>query len=729
VHERHLQALESVAALFVTFIFICNADGTLRRQRVQDFCGGFLKVAVLTDAGDDLACMLVGGNYDSQSASTEPITLNLSASHSFIRLFQRKLLFPATFLIALLASLPATAATRNTPISLQPDDVLPTGNQWISLPDISAADGSLHTFNVLSMRHRGLLQVSGDHGGPVLQPYFTADGKPLAFHNPSWELIAYWIPTVHFTVDGLDATLTWCAPPESRAAFLRMTLANRRSAPVEIRLGLKATFGSIERVTYVPVELRGERTVGSAPWVDPAEVFSYTTTDTDFAWTLLHPGSKAIINTPPTTATPSVDASQTKTLAPGESVESIFVLAAGIEEFSAAHNARALREQIDRNGAEAMIDQTAAWLSKRTRTTGQPDLDLLMNRNFLFTELYAWGRTIDTEQLVGVTSRSPRYYVSAAYWDRDAMLWSFPGLLDIDPPMARDALEYALTTQLRNTGTHSRFIDGVVLEDGFQLDEAAAPILALAAYIKRTNDTSLLSEHQPALTLLRDRLLGRLDSTTGLYSSLQDSQDEFQKLPFLTYDNALTWRAFTDLADIYKRLNNLNESQEMTKRAAALHEAILAHCVSAPTANSGDPIFASATDGKNYVFTDIPPGSLFKLPILGFIPESDPTFVRTWKWLHSSNYPYSYANQPYGLPGSYRVPFTTSWSIADSLLLNAGRDKALKILRASSWDGGIITEGVAPATARMDQAGRAFATAAGYVAHAICQMSCTDNAK
>jgi hypothetical protein len=37
-----------------------------------------------------------------------------------------------------------------------------------------------------------------------------------------------------------------------------------------------------------------------------------------------------------------------------------------------------------------------------------------MNRNFLFTALYAWGRTIDTEQLVGVASLSPRYYVSAS---------------------------------------------------------------------------------------------------------------------------------------------------------------------------------------------------------------------------------------------------------------------------------------------------------------------------
>ena len=673
--------------------------------------------------------MLVGGKGSRHFVSGERNILKSASSQLSVKWFGNKLTVAAILLLIFGGAVAASAAARRTPISLRPDDVLPTGNQWISLPDIRATDGALNTFNVLSMHHRGLLQVSGEHGGPVLQPYFAANGKPLDFRNPSWELITYWIPSAHLAIDGLDATLTWCAPPDSRAAFLRMTLTNRRTAPVEVTLGLRANFGSIDRVTYVPVELRGERTVGAAPWVDPAEVFSYITTDTDFAWTLLHPGSKANINMPPTTPTPAVDASQTKTLAPGESVESIFVLAAGIEEFSAAHNARALREQIDRNGAEAIVEQTAAWLSARTRTTGQADLDLLMNRNFLFTELYAWGRTIDTEQLVGITSRSPRYYVFAAYWDRDAMLWSFPALLDIDPPMARDALEYALTTQLRNTGTHSRFIDGVVLEDGFQLDEATAPLLALAAYVKRTNDTAFLTEHQSALTLLRDRLLGRFDPATGLYSSLQDSQDEFQKLPFITYDNALVWRGFTDLADLYARTNNPAASQEMTKRAAALHDSILAHCISPAAPNAGGPIFASATDGKSYVFTEIPPGSLFKLPTLGLVPESDPTFVRTWQWLHSKNYQYSYADQPYGLPGSYRVPFTTSWSIADNLLLSAGRDQALKIFRASNWDGGIITEGVDPATARMDQAGRAFATAAGYVAHAICQMSCTDNSK
>ncbi|MGB7549356.1 MAG: hypothetical protein WBM14_16585 [Terracidiphilus sp.] len=370
--------------------------------------------------------------------------------------FSLRVLILACLICLCLPALPACAASRRLPVSLEHGDVLPTGNEWIALPDIRAVDGALTSFNVISMIHRGLLQVNGAQGAPVLQPYFIVGGKPLAFRNPSWELIEYWIPTAYLLVDGMEATLTYCAPPGSRAAFLRMTLTNRRAQPVSATLGLNASFGSLDRVTYVPVELRGERTVGAAAWVDSAETFSYITNDAEFAWSLLHPGSTAEVSAPPITGAPAVNASRTATLAPGETVESLFVLGAGIEEFSASHNARALQEMLERHGAEALIDQAAEWCRSRTRTTGQPDLDLLMNRNYLFTELYAWGKTIDTEQLVGVTSRSPRYYVSAAYWDRDAMLWSFPALLDIDPPMAAQALQYALTTQLRNTGTHSR---------------------------------------------------------------------------------------------------------------------------------------------------------------------------------------------------------------------------------------------------------------------------------
>lgn len=162
----------------------------------------------------------------------------------------------------------------------------------------------------------------------------------------------------------------------------------------------------------------------------------------------------------------------------------------------------------------------------------------------------------------------------------------------------------------------------------------------------------------------------------------------------------------------------------MRERASALHTAVLAHCVWSGAPGADGPIFASATDGAKGIFTEIPPGSMMKLATLGFVPESDPVFARTYRWLHSPNYKYSWSDKTFGLPGSYRLPFTTSWSVADHLHLSAGHDLALRILRASRWDGGIVTEGVDPGSARIDPAGRAFAIAAGYVAHAICESMC-----
>ncbi len=617
----------------------------------------------------------------------------------------------------------AAEAPRRMPLTLTQDDVIPTGNEWIALPTVRASDAALVNFNVLSMRDRGLLQVSGYGDSPALRPYVHVDGKAVPIRDLSWELIEYWVPTAKLRAGDIEFTFTYCAPPGSRGAFLRIAAANRGKAQASIVLGAKASWGALNRVTYLPVALHGERTIVPAPWVADGETFAFVTDDTKFAWAFVHPGSQTTWNGLPAEHAPISDAHKEVMLAPGASAEANFVLAAGVEEFSAAHNAKALVELLERNGADVLIDETAAWCRKRTRTTGQTDLDLLMNRNFLFTALYAWGKTIDTEQLVGVTSRSPRYYVSAAYWDRDAMLWSFPGLLDIDNDMARDALEYALTIQLRNTGIHSRFIDGIVLEDGFQLDEAVAPIIALGAYVNKTNDTDFLNAHRKDLVLLRDRIFSRFDPSTGLYSTLQDSQDEYQKPPFNSYSNVLTWRALQDMADLFQRLRDSESARDLTERAAALKKAILQITAATPPGSTGT-IFANATDGKNHLFADVPPGSLMKLPALGFIAENDPLFVRTYEWLHSKNYKYSYSDQPYGLPGSYRLPFTTSWEVADHLMLTRGREQALKILRKSGWDGGIVTEGVDPATGVMDQAGRAFATAAGYVAHAICEASC-----
>jgi len=618
----------------------------------------------------------------------------------------------------------SSAAGNIVNLALGGEDVIPTGNDWIALPSIRASDAALQNFNVVSMRYRGLLEMAGVGGRPLMAPFIEIAGvrRPLA--HLQWSLRDYWIPTGTMEADGVRVRLTYVAPPDSRAAIVRFQVTNLRTAPLRVAPGMEVDWGRTNRVTYSPELLSGSRTMSPTPVDTDMEIFKYNTDDTQMAWGFAYVGSQGVLHTG--TDNPGLTARHEAGLAPGQTLDLHFVIGVGLDEYSAAYAMRVLNKKIDRYGLDGLIDQAAADAHRRTRTTGDPELDRIMNRNLLFTTYYAWGRAIDTEQFVGMTSRSNRYYVSAAYWDRDAMLWSFPALLDSDPSRAAEALDYALGTHARNIGIHSRFIDGVVLEDGFELDELAAPIVALASYIDKTHDLAMLDRHRAVVATLLERLRGQRDPATGLFATFQDAQDEYLRKPFSIYDNVVVWRALRDLAGIAAREHKVDESASLMSEAANLKSAIFRYGVRDGAEGAGGPIFAATVDAHNADFVDIPPGSLMKLPALGFISEGDPIFRRTYAWLHSSHYQYSYADQPYGLPGSYRLPFTTSWEVADHLRLKAGRAKALMILKHSPWDGGIITEGVKADTGIPDTQGLAFATAAGYVAHTICEQYCTD---
>jgi len=624
-------------------------------------------------------------------------------------------------IVVLLAAAIASAATaasepRETPLALAPSDVIPAGNDWIALPSIRAGDAALMDFNVISMRYRGLIEFAGAAGQPVMTPFLGVGGVRRPLSNLSWSMRDYWLPTGTMEAEGVRTRITYVAPPDSRAAIIRFQVTNLGSAPVTVAPGMDVNWARTNRVTYSPEPLTGARTMSPTPIDSDMEIFNYKTDDTQFAWGFAYVGSQGVLHAG---SDPGVTAQHPATLAPGQTLDVHYLIGVGLEEYSAAYAMRVLNKRIDRYGLDGVIDQAATEARSHTRTTGRADLDRVMNRNLLFTTYFAWGRAIDTEQFVGMTSRSNRYYVSAAYWDRDALLWSFPALLDTDPARAREVLGYAFGIQARNTGIHSRFIDGVVLEDGFELDELVAPLVALKSYVDATGDRTVVDRYASEIEAIEQRLFALKDAATGLYETFQDAEDEYVQKPFSVYDNVLTWRALNDLAA-------LKGSADLRSRAAALKAAIMKYGVRTGAEGAGGPIFAATVSATTADFMDVPPGSLMKLPYLGFISEDDPLFVRTYDWMHSAHYTYSYADKPYGLPGSYRVPFTTSWSVADHLRLKAGRAKALKVVSESGWDGGIVTEGIDPETGSAEHDGRAFATAAGYVAHVICEQYCID---
>lgn len=611
---------------------------------------------------------------------------------------------------------------NQVPLHLGPNAVIPTGNEWFSLPAIRAADGAILNFNVLSKRDRGLLAVMGrTPETPLLAPFASVNGTRVPLRGLAWELDGWWVPTGRLKARDVEFALTYCAPPGERGAFVRILVRNRGARAAKVAVGFDVDWHHLTRVIYAPSNLDGRKLAADAPWVEGATAFSFRTHDTYFTWALLSPGAKR--RAAKSAGAGGLRGRHETTLAvpAGGTAEALFFLGVGVEEFSGSHNAKLLHQLVLRHSSDGVLASVAAWHEARAGSTGRADLDLLLNRNLMFNRHYAWGKTLDTEELVGVTARSHRYYVSAAWWDRDSLLWSFPALLHTDPAFAKEALTHALTTQLANVGEHSRFIDGTILEGGFQLDEGVAPPIALASYVEHTGDVAFLRAHAVTVDRLRQVLLSRFDPATGMFHSLQDSQDEYTPEPFGTYMNGLTWVALKSLAALYRRLSRPGDAADALRRAAAMRAAVLRRCAATPPGGKA-PILARATDGRKPRFDDVPPGSLVRLASLGFIDEDDPLFKRTYDWLHSPAYKYANHGKRFGLPGSFRVPMTCCWAVADHLRLKRAKAEALRILLGATWDDGIISEGVDPGTGRMQAGGGAFATAAGYVATAILEV-------
>ena len=381
----------------------------------------------------------------------------------------------------------------------------------------------------------------------------------------------------------------------------------------------------------------------------------------------------------------------------------------GFEEVAAATSAK---EQL-RRGWDWLYRKTADWLDKRTMQLPTPELTEVYNVNQFFCLFYATGRTFDTEELICATSRSTRYYVSAAYWDRDSLLWAFPTILRADAALAKEVLTYVFTRQRQNIGVHSRFIDGTMLEPGFELDELVAPVLALQAYLSETRDEAFLQERfvQDGLSLILARLREARHPDTALYETfLQPTDDEIVH-PYLTYDNVLVWRALQLLADWRPA-----QRGSLLAEADAVRAAIFTHCVKKDA--DGQPYFAWSVDlaGHHDVY-DEPPGSLQLLPYYGFCERTDVIWQNTVRMIRSADYKFSFAGKPIAEIGCPHAPWPWVLSLCNSLLCGHA-EQALRELTIMPMDNGIACESVDADTGECTT-GSAFATCAGFLCHAL----------
>lgn len=605
---------------------------------------------------------------------------------------------------------------------------IPTANDAVALPTLRESDGAVQNLNVVHLGLNGLVAFDGG-ASPFLRPGVTVEGRPFKLDGRlSWIREADWVPRFSVGDEELEVEGCWFCPPHVRGAVLSLKLVNHSFRKMRVEASLEACWGRTLHSINETKELDGGRFVVPASW-DGCPVFELRTPEPRLACALYsgEAGSHLRIladrQEPPPGTRQGIPCREAvirlgvpKDLAPNESTRLFFFVGVALDEVGAVTEGR----EMARQGGAALKEATLRWLESRRRELtgpGEGRLARLMNLNAFFNRFFATGRAIDTEEPVALTSRSPRYYVSGAYWDRDTFLWSFPSILALDPAWARELLLALFARQGRNFGTHSRYLNGAVLEPGFELDELCAPVVALRAYGRATGDSTVLEDSavRRALEEFPKKLQEQRHPEVELYRTWLLPSDDPWPQRYVTYDNVMVWRALTDLSEWRALSGDREGADEASARAQAVQRAVREHCtVEGPDGS----LFAWSVDLEgNHLLYDEPPGSLLLLPYYGFCGMDDPVWRRTKAWIHSPRYRYSFEGKPFGEVGCGHAEHPWVLAAVNSLL--AGETgRAVDFLSRAAMDNGIACESVDENTGQA-ATGNAFATCAGFLAHGL----------
>lgn len=608
---------------------------------------------------------------------------------------------------------------------------LSTGNEFISIPDIHTSDAGIRNIGFLHRNFRACIELHGGDNLPLLKPVVEVDGEDLFSRDISYDYISYWIPRFTASASKVTATSTIFAPLDRRGFVCVMNIGNTSDSDIKLRAGWRGCWQSSFHTANLSKQMAGTKHANMSSWragvpivefrghtplfamalvsqdIMPARIWSENTQSeiTEWAGESISVQSGSPI---------CYELADDYVIKPGEQKVLALYVGIGLEEVSAVASAQELHIQ----SWERCFSSLKTWLDNHTLRCDDEHLQWVMNLNSFYNYFYSQAITLDTEELVITSARSSKNDACASYRDRDAMRWSLPAVLQISWSQARNMLIYAFTTELRNVGVHSRYIDGIVLEPGLQLDQLCAPIRALFIYVDLTGDLSVLFDRrvQAGINAIQQVLAAQRHPETALFETLLLPSGEPSKYPYVCYSNVLVWRILLDIVWLYERIRDIDHADEAKALANQVRAAVVQHFI--VPGPFGD-MFARAVDLQgNYELGDDPAGSLILLAhYYGFCSKDDSVYKNTVAWINSKHNPSFFSNCAFESSGIPSGSGPSILSVANDLI-SGYKDKALDILKRVSMDDGIACESVDCNSGEVIS-GRAFAGCAGYLAFSL----------
>ncbi|MEW6624445.1 MAG: metal-independent alpha-mannosidase [Bacillota bacterium] len=575
--------------------------------------------------------------------------------------------------------------------------VLSTGNHYLALPEVDVQSGSIKNLNVTSKKDKGLLEISGDNY--LIKPVFFQGGKMLLPQKVFWERLYYYIPQITFVFDTFSVRARLYADLQEKGFVYEF--ASEKSIDVCLHI-------NVDQVNFLRFNrygAMGVKRLSIDKWLNnPCVLFEAYR----FQMGMAFGGERGFCaDFPEHFVNQAVDINKPLHLSLHIPLESqkpnAFYIALNAETDGASTTLIHLR----RKGFKQIFGEWEKWLSKSIIQTSHKKIEKLFNENSLFNYFYSVSKDFYTDEWAAMTSRSPRYYVSGAFWERDSFYWSFPAIKIIDVPFHEKLVREMILLHAINPGDHAHYIDGTVLYPGFELDEACGYFNDLDFSLSFF-DADILK----AFEGITARIEREFDAEVGLYKTFLLPSDDPTEYPFVLFDNVLLIRGYGNLIQLYRRLG--------------LDAALLEARVTTVKTNlnkfiriiDGKPMYIWAFDKEQrYILYNDPPGNLGTLVYYGL--PNDEIFQNTMAYYYSDRYKYYDSCARFKELACDHHPNTPSGlGLCGSLLNPLYKDKALNILMEAQLDHGLLCESFDKNTGDA-KTGVGFATGAGYLAFAL----------
>jgi len=570
-----------------------------------------------------------------------------------------------------------------------------TGNKYLSLPNISSSSADIFEVNFLHFDQKSIIRVLGENR-PLIKFHIFLDDKEIPFDgreiSGKWKFDYenYWIPTFSFSSDNIKLKYTILSPIAFKGLICNFNVENLSDEDKNLKIELEFNLDNVYYHIFGPHKIDGHTLSYIPKWGNcfVTEFVTYSNLPI-FAIAL-------------GTETPL------KVIKAKSKGKITFYFGIGRE----GEGASLTQVDLIRRGYENLYKKTKSLLKIWSLNDESIKVKEKLNRNLFFNYFYSLGKYIDNDKFTFLPSKSPEYYVSGAFWARDAFMWSFPALLLLDKKAARQAFIDCWEQYCENFGDHALYLGGTILYPGFELDELVSPILALEKYIKATGDSSIIKEISLKNGLEKIYLKILEKEEKGLYSTFLEPSDDPVVYKFLTYDNVLVWKAFK-IGKWFNQIKILDSKIDFESKAKELRNKIIKNCtVEGPF---GKMYVWSVDLEGNFLIADNPPGSLLLLPYYGFCDYDDKLYFNTAKWINSDLNPYHFRGR-FGGNGNEHAENPHVFHICNKLLTDP--DFPIDYIADIGLDDGLACESY-DKDMGLVSTGAAFASAAGFLAYSI----------